>query len=270
MVNRIDVLSEVATLAIRHINDSGVFATIESALRTVAFFDIAAIFAYPPAEQPEMLHDGLKGISLPNAMQDYLAGGYLLDAVYVACMQGLADGLYRLATLAPDAFFESDYFLSPLVHPCISMESGSLVEEIAFCTHAPDGTALVFSLMRSTGMEAFSKEDFSALEAFAPIINAALIQHWINRTEKKALEKTALNTENLNKSFRDFERDRLSPREQDVVALLLRGHSSLSAAKNLGITEGTVKIHRKNIYAKLGISSQSMLFSHFIASIIKN
>ncbi|WP_159101578.1 hypothetical protein [Acetobacter papayae] len=58
MVNRIDVLSEVATLAIRHINDSEVFAAIESALRTVAFFDIAAIFAYPPAEQPEMLHDG--------------------------------------------------------------------------------------------------------------------------------------------------------------------------------------------------------------------
>lgn len=270
MVERIDAMAEVATLAIRRINDSTVFAAIESVLRTLVFFDIAAIFAYPPAERPEMLHDGLKGISLPNAMEDYLAGGYLLDAVYVACMQGLPDGLYRLSTLAPDAFFESDYFLSPLVHPCISMESGSLVEEIAFCTHAPDGTALVFSLMRSTGISIFSEEEFSVLKSFVPVINAAMVQHWVNRVEQKSLEKTKLNTESLRKSFRDFERDRLSPREQDVVALLLRGHSSLSASKNLGITEGTVKIHRKNIYAKLGISSQSMLFSHFIASIIKN
>lgn len=270
MVEQIDAMAEVATLAIRQINDSRVFAAIESVLRRVAFFDIAALFAYPPAERPAILHDGLKNISLPNAMEDYLAGGYLLDAVYVACMQGLTDGLYRLSTLAPDAFFESDYFLSPLVHPCISMESGSLVEEIAFCTRAPDGTALVFSLMRSTGRQVFSEEDFTALGLFAPVINAAMIQHWVNRCEKKSHDTVELNTENLNKSFRDFERDRLSPREQDVVALMLRGHSSLSAAKNLGITEGTVKIHRKNIYAKLGISSQSMLFSHFIASIIKN
>ncbi|MBV1837059.1 helix-turn-helix transcriptional regulator [Acetobacter estunensis] len=272
MVNQIDALVEVATLAISRIDEITLFSEIEPILRSVSFFDISVAFSYPRSGKPEVLYDGLKGISLPNAMSDYLAGGYLLDAVYVACRQGLADGLYRLSTLAPDAFFESDYFLSPLVHPCISMESGSLVEEIAFCTHAPDGTALVYSLMRSKGTKVFSDKEFSALKPFSPIINAAMIRYWQNRIDKKVQECSTpdFNSEALNLSFRNFERERLSPREQDVVALLLRGHSSLSAAKNLGIAEGTVKIHRKNIYAKLGISSQSMLFSRFITSIIKH
>lgn len=272
MPKLIDALVELSTFAIRHMDESALFGEIDSILNRVASFDISVVFAYPLSEKPVVLHDGLKEISLPNAMEDYLAGGYLLDAVYVACMQGLPDGLYRLSALAPDAFFESEYFLSPLIHPCISMESGSLVEEIAFCTRAPDGTALVYSLMRSKGSRAFSEQEFSELKSFSPIINAVMVRHWRQQVEQKASgrEETKFSREALNISFHNFERERLSTREQDVVALLLRGHSSLSAAKNLGITEGTVKIHRKNIYAKLGISSQSMLFSHFITSMIKN
>ena len=35
----------------------------------------------------------------------------------------------------------------------------------------------------------------------------------------------------------------------------------------LAISPGTVRIHRKNIYAKLGINSQGELFSRFIESL---
>ena len=37
-----------------------------------------------------------------------------------------------------------------------------------------------------------------------------------------------------------------------------------SIARNLDIAEGTVKNHRKSIYAKLGISSQRELFTQFV------
>lgn len=43
--------------------------------------------------------------------------------------------------------------------------------------------------------------------------------------------------------------------------------SSDSIAKDLGITVGTVRIHRRNIYAKLQISSQQELFSIFFKKI---
>ncbi|WP_291365511.1 hypothetical protein [Acetobacter sp. UBA5411] len=155
MIDLVDAVVELAVLAVNRADDASIFPEIDRILGRVAQFDISVVFSYPPSGKPEVLHDGLKEVSLPNAMGDYLAGGYLLDAVYVACKQDLPDGLYRLSALAPDAFFESEYFLSPLVHPCISMESGSLVEEIAFCAHAPDETILVYSLMRSRGGRGF-------------------------------------------------------------------------------------------------------------------
>ena len=56
----------------------------------------------------------------------------------------------------------------------------------------------------------------------------------------------------------------LTPAQHAVTKLILRGHSNISIAGNLDITEGTVKQHRYNIYRRLGISSQSELFQRFI------
>ena len=60
---------------------------------------------------------------------------------------------------------------------------------------------------------------------------------------------------------------RITPRETEVVVQVLEGHSSESIAKSLGISVGTVRIHRRNIYAKLRISSQQELFSIFFNNI---
>ena len=51
------------------------------------------------------------------------------------------------------------------------------------------------------------------------------------------------------------------------MELVLKGNSSEAIGKRLGIATGTVRIHRKNIYTKLGIGSQGELFSRFVASI---
>lgn len=48
--------------------------------------------------------------------------------------------------------------------------------------------------------------------------------------------------------------------------LVLQGHSSESISDILGIATGTVRIHRKNVYAKMRISSQRELFAMFIGS----
>ncbi len=45
---------------------------------------------------------------------------------------------------------------------------------------------------------------------------------------------------------------------------MLRGYSSALTAEKLNTSDGTVKIHRKNIYRKLEIGSQAELFSLFI------
>jgi DNA-binding CsgD family transcriptional regulator len=49
-----------------------------------------------------------------------------------------------------------------------------------------------------------------------------------------------------------------------VAVYILKGHSSKSLAREIDISPETVKIHRRNLYRKLGISSQSELFLKFL------
>jgi DNA-binding NarL/FixJ family response regulator len=49
---------------------------------------------------------------------------------------------------------------------------------------------------------------------------------------------------------------RLSPRQQEVAALLLQGKSNKLIARNLDISEGTVKAHVSAIFQILGAKSR--------------
>jgi DNA-binding CsgD family transcriptional regulator len=53
-------------------------------------------------------------------------------------------------------------------------------------------------------------------------------------------------------------------RETEIAALILQGHSNVSIGQALKISGETVKVHRKHLYAKLSISSQTELFLLFI------
>lgn len=48
----------------------------------------------------------------------------------------------------------------------------------------------------------------------------------------------------------------LTAREKDVLRMLMAGHSNKRVGQKLGITEGTVKIHVKNLLHKLGVRSR--------------
>ena len=62
----------------------------------------------------------------------------------------------------------------------------------------------------------------------------------------------------------DFAKDILSSREAEIVQLVLKGHSGPSIGLTLGIALPTVKTHRKNAYAKLGINTQQQLLNAFL------
>jgi DNA-binding CsgD family transcriptional regulator len=68
----------------------------------------------------------------------------------------------------------------------------------------------------------------------------------------------------LTQCFEQFGESRLTQRERQITQLLLRGHSSKSVARELNIAPGTVMVHKRNLFSKLGITSQYELFSLFI------
>jgi DNA-binding CsgD family transcriptional regulator len=257
---------------IAHLDAPSLPAILDRSLERLAQFDQTVIFAYPDQAQPLYLHDGFRGHAPGAALDNYLKGAYLLDPFYTATTRPIEPGLYRISELAPDHFFEGEYFNSWHVHPCISMESGSLAEEIGFIVKLAGGFMLVYSLMRRNGNEPFSDAEMDILRLVEPVVRQALSQHWrdlrATMPEPAAQPAWSMRGSVMELAFESFGAAVLSPREQMVVQLILRGHSSASIAENLAIAEGTVKNHRKSIYAKLGLSSQQELFHQFITHML--
>lgn len=54
----------------------------------------------------------------------------------------------------------------------------------------------------------------------------------------------------------DVEREKLSPRETEIILLLAKGASNKEVARALNVAESTVKIHVQNILKKLNLSSR--------------
>ena len=71
----------------------------------------------------------------------------------------------------------------------------------------------------------------------------------------------------LTECFEQFGESVLTERERQISQLLLRGYSSKSIARELKIAPGTVMVHKRNVFSKLGISSQYELFSLLIAAL---
>ncbi len=57
----------------------------------------------------------------------------------------------------------------------------------------------------------------------------------------------------------------LTPREREIVALILAGHPTHTIAARLGLTPGTVRNHRLSIYSKLDITTEREIFVQYVA-----
>ncbi|MEM7221839.1 MAG: helix-turn-helix transcriptional regulator [Pseudomonadota bacterium] len=238
-------------------------SALVTALRCVVPFDYAVLFAYRGQSRPICVYDTFTRKQRIVFVEDYQEGPYLLDPFYKICADRAAPSLYRLREIAPDRFYHSEYFRS-------YYRRTGLAEEIGFLVALNNGFMLVISLMRAGSSAPFSERHFNKLKKVEPLVDAASARHWQNykylRDHHKAPRaKRLAPDDHVNSAFESFGEGMLTRREGEVVRMVLRGHSSESIGRQFGISTGTVKIHRRNIYAKLGISSQSELFSLFIS-----
>jgi len=230
-----------------------------TALHLVGSFDYCVMFGYAGSRSPVDLYDDFGPSRRGVFVDDYQSGPYLLDPFYHAASQRISEGLYRLRELAPDRFYQSEYYRSYYVQT-------GLAEEIGFVVHPNQWATIVISLMRGGHRTAFPSREIRHLRAVGPIVIELARKNWRDFGAHQSREVRPPDTAAI-RNFGPVGRPRLTRREVEVVALVLRGYSSEAISRQLGIAPGTVKIHRKNIYAKLGISSQAELFSLFLSSV---
>jgi DNA-binding CsgD family transcriptional regulator len=233
-------------------------------LRSVVPFDYSVMFAYCGDARPFDLYDDFPTTKRRVFVTMYQEGPYMLDPFFLASKNNTQSGLYRLRDLAPDRFYQSEYFRSYYVQTGLS-------EEIGYFVTLPDSVTAVISLMRADPTPAFNAREFQQLQAAEPIVRAAVERNWLELHRRFSDGATDGDQGDLQQyidyAFRNFGRSVLTPRERDVVEYVLKGYSSEAIGKILEIATGTVRIHRKNIYAKLGINSQGALFSQFIRAL---
>lgn len=87
-------------------------------------------------------------------------------------------------------------------------------------------------------------DDLRVLQALAAVLAATQVSHGQSATAKPSKEGAALFSA-------------LTPREQQVFALLPRGLSNAQMAEQLGIATGTAKVHVERILHKLGLSDRT-------------
>jgi DNA-binding CsgD family transcriptional regulator len=260
-MNKADLLSRAGE-AIAAIRQPGFPAVLASLLRAVVPYSYTVIFGFRSADRPLDLFDDFPASKRKIFVTDYQEGPYLLDPFYKAATQPVPSGLYRMRDLAPDRFYQGEYFRNYYIQT-------GLAEEIGFFVTLPEKVMVVLSLMRAK--KPFSGRDMRDLAELSPVVEACLRLHWQDLVQRFDAANAGFGgttqATGIERSFHAFGAGLLTPREREIVEHTLKGHSAEAIGRILGISPGTVRIHRRNIYAKLRISSQGELFSCFIQTL---
>lgn len=195
----------------------------------------------------------------------YAEGPYLHCPFYNAFVRCIEPGCYSARALGnaePIKFQRyADYYFEPM---------GPL-DEIGMLEWLDDQTMVLVSLDRSSDMPRYSGQDLARLACLSPVTTSVVRNAWkqaggayqAGHAQREALFDR--HTERME----SFGRGVLTEREVEIARYLLKGFSAKEVARISGITEGTARVHMRQIYAKLGVSSQVQLCGDFIEQLLQ-
>ena len=255
-----DQLFEAASLFVGEnpLTDAEAGAAFVRLMKSLFPFDYSVVFAYRGDQRPLDLYSTFNAVEYEIFVRMYQDGPYLLDPFFSAASLP-KPGVWRMRALAPDRFYASEYYRGYYVKT-------GLAEEVGFFVPAGEGVTVVLSLMRGEKLGVFRDAEYGLMRKAEPFV-AAMVRHiWgrLGNRFDRAVTGRRQGAASESAAARLRISDRLTARESAIIELVLQGHSSESIGLRLGVATGTVKVHRRNIYRKLGISSQAQLMSLYL------
>ncbi|MCQ4630818.1 DNA-binding CsgD family transcriptional regulator [Shinella sp. BE166] len=241
------------------VSDRQTGETLLAMMRALVRFDDIVIFAYRDKARPIDLFSTFDADDHHIYVTLYQAGPYLLDPFYHTTRAEKA-GVFRMRELAPDRFFSSEYFRT-------YYSQTRLAEELGFFVPTADGVTVVVSLMRREKTGVFPAPELALLNDAEPFVAAFVRRAWGDLAGRFAGPGRGRRAEPVSEADRVWRKLNLTDREASIIELVLQGHSSESIGLKLDISTGTVKVHRRNVYRKLGISSQIQLLSIYLKNL---
>ncbi|UDF32071.1 UNVERIFIED_ORG: helix-turn-helix transcriptional regulator (plasmid) [Roseateles sp. XES5] len=233
---------------------------LTTALKRELPIDAALLLIYQKDRSPRLLfHDWTtkRGIL---GLQKYLGGPYLRDPFYGIAVEEPVDGLYALSEIAPSNFTHTQYYRE-------YYRDVGFGDEFNYLFRMDEHVTFAISLSRQAVNGPFEAGDIGVLQDLEPLLRSAVARHWSDLNPASDTPSANPLGPALQHAMSRFGTSVLTERECEIARLILRGYSLKGAAEQLSISETTVKLHRSNLYAKLDITSQTELFSLFIASV---
>lgn len=235
------------------------------AAATVLPFQAALCVINRRHQAPIYLCDTYPDADAKQAVQRYVSSTYLINPVYNAFLAGLDSGLYRMRDLAPDQWEDNFPPVNTQMNLDKAEEIGYLthgwparMEELVMLSRVSEHAMAEISFAQPLSAGGFSEATIQRFQALLPIFAFAM-----ESVSAAAIEQLS-QPDSLTVQLEAFASDVLSPRENEVIQLVLKGHSGKSICSALEIAMPTQKSHRKNAYTKLGINNQQELFSMFL------
>lgn len=255
------------TAALAALGTPAVFDAVFELLRHAADIDVYSALQLFPDKRPRVL-DGRSVLETSfdteqaaAAWEGYTAGAYLFDPIHQHFAAGAPSGLYRLAEIAPEGFLESEFFERFIANH-------GLADELDLLVTTAQGWAFLLMLGRGPGRPRFAADERQAIEGRVPFAVELLRKHSLVSAPALEPERVSdLVQRKIDITTQCFATSVLTAREHVVLRYLLLGYSSQLIGEKLGIAEGTVKIHRRNIHQKLDITSQAELLALFVQCI---
>lgn len=210
--------------AFAHIDEPDALQYLASALAQLVSIESMMISLERKDRAPQLLHQrGIAQEYQVSILERYFSGGYLLDPFCLAVEQGLAQGFYHLEEIAPDNFFDSDYYKTYYLNAGCSEDSYYIVD-------TGNDTKISVSLFQGFGGECLRVEQLNLLRAVEPLVRE-FISEFSQRGMPRSTELQSSNDQGLRddlkhrvqSAFEQFGCDLLTEREREVAHMVLRG-----------------------------------------------